>query len=262
MLARLARTVERELGITISIGLARNRLLAKLAAGLDKPRGFGVLGTEAPLWLAAKPVRLLPGIGPAQEKRLAAQGFVTLGQLQHLDRAAALHRLGEDGPALVARARGEDSRPVDPGREVKSISAETTFEEDIADLAKLERQLWRLCEKLGRRLRESEVCAGGITLKLKTARFHSRTRSQRLAQPSLLPDRLFDAARRLLARETDGTPFRLIGIGAAPILPIEQADPVDLADPGSARRVAAQAAIDALRSRYGSGAVRRGRDLG
>ena len=261
MLARLAREVEQALGITISIGLARNRLLAKLAAGLDKPRGFGVLGSEAPLWLADKPVRLLPGVGPAQEKRLAAKGFLRLGQLQGLDASEALRRLGEDGPGLAARSRGEDARRIDPAREVKSISAETTFEADLSDLASLERQLWRLCEKLGQRLREKRSCAGGIVLKLKTQRFLTRTRSQRLPAPTTLPDRLFDASRRLLAREADGTAFRLIGIGAAPILGLEQADPIDLADPHAARRAATQGAIDALRARYGNAAVRRGRDF-
>ena len=261
MLAGLAASVERQLGITISIGLAHNRLLAKLAAGLDKPRGFGVLGAEAPLWLAEQPVRLLPGVGPAQERRLASRGFLRLGQLQRLSPPEARSALGDDGPSLAARARGEDRRAVDPSREVKSISAETTFEQDLSDLPALERQLWRLCERLGARLREKQACAAGIVLKLKTARFHARTRSQRLASPTTLPDRLFEASRRLLAAEADGTPFRLIGIGAAPILPLEQADPVDLADPRARRRVAAQGAIDLLRARYGSGAVRRGREL-
>ncbi len=261
MLARLAQTVERTQGITVSIGLARNRLLAKLAAGRDKPRGFAVLGAEAPLWLADKPVRLLPGVGPALERRLAGRGLLTLGQLQGLNRAEAQAALGDDGPALAARARGEDTRLVDPARETKSISAETTFETDLADQAGLERQLWRLCEKLGGRLRDAECCAAGIVLKLKTASFVSRTRSQRLARPTVLPERLFAQARPLLARETDGTRFRLIGIGAAPILPRALADPIDLADPNGARQVRKQDAIDALRARYGRDAIRRGREL-
>ena len=261
MLARLANRVERELGITISIGLASNRLLAKLAAGLDKPRGFGVLGADAREWLAGKPVRLLPGIGPAQEKRLAARGITRLGQLQGLTAREAQALLGDDGPHLAARARGEDGRRVDPARETRSISAETTFNADLADAASLERHLWQLCEKLGGRLRDGEASAGGVVLKLKTQRFLTRTRAARLGTPTVLPERLFDAARQLLVREVDGTAFRLIGIGASPILPLQDADVADLADPSMPRRVAAQAAIDRLRDRFGKSAVQRGRAL-
>src|SRR6202012_1632675 len=99
------------------------------------------------------------------------------------------------------------------------ISAETTFDRDLAALADLERPLWRLCEKLARRLKEHELAAGGVVLKLKTARFALRTRAARLSRPTVLPDRLFDLARSLLAREAVGTEFRLIGIGAAPLVP-------------------------------------------
>jgi DNA polymerase IV len=261
VLARFARDVEREVGVTISIGLARNRLMAKIAAGRDKPRGFAVIGAEAAELLAPESVRLLPGIGPVQERKLAAIGITRLGQLQALDPREAMRRLGEDGPALVARARGEDARAVDPARETKSVSAETTFEDDLADAPSLERHLWRVTEKLAGRLRKDELCAGGVVLKLKTADFRLRTRAARLASPSVLPDTLFAAARALLAREADGTRFRLIGIGASPLLPIALADQPDLADPDAPRRSARQAAIDALRSRYGAAVIAKGRSL-
>ncbi len=259
MLARLAREIEEKLGITVSVGLAPNRLLSKLAAGRDKPRGFSMIGAEAAAWLADKPVRLLPGVGPALEKRLAARGFTTLGQLQALDARAARDRLGDDGPALVARARGEDARRVVPGGVAKSISAETTFDRDLADTASLERELWRMCEKLGTRLREKGVAAGGVVLKLRTRSFAIRTRSRALAAPTVLPDTLFDAARTLLAREIDGTFFRLIGIGAASLADALDADRDDLADRERSRGAKRQQAIDALRLRYGVGAVVRGR---
>jgi DNA polymerase-4 len=259
MLARFARAVESELGLTVSVGLAPNRLLAKIAAGRDKPRGFAVLGSDARAVLAAEPVRLLPGIGPAMERRLAAQGITHLGHLQALDDRAALQRLGEDGPALARRARGEDGRPVTTGGDTKSVSAETTFDTDLSAAADLERPLWRLSEKLARRLREKDLAAGGVVLKLKTARFASRTRAARLHAATALPDVLFSAARALLAREADGTAFRLIGIGASPLLPGAEADRGDLADPDAARRVAAQAAVDALRTRFGEGVIGRGR---
>ena len=259
-LARFARLVESEVGITISIGLAPNRLLAKLAAGRDKPRGFAVLGSDAAAVLAPEPVRVLPGIGPALERRLVARGITHLMHLQALDVRAAL-ALGKDGPSLVRRARGQDDRPVELGGDTKSVSAETTFDTDVTDVPTLERHLWRMAEKLARRLREKDLAAGGVVLKLKTARFTSRTRAQRLPGATALPDRLFDAARALLAREADGTAFRLVGLGASPLADAQDADRPDLADPSVARRVAAQRAVDALRGRFGEGVIGKGRGI-
>ena len=262
VLARLALEVERSVGVTISIGLAPNRLLAKIAVERNKPRGFAVIGAaEAAALLAPETVRLLPGVGPALARRLEAQGITRLGQLQTLSDKEAIRRLGDDGPALVRRARGEDVRAVDPTRETKSISAETTFDRDLTDVMDLERHLWRLAEKLGRRLREAEFAAVGVVLKLKAADFSLRTRTQRLATPTVLPDRLFAAARVLLAREATGTAFRLIGIGASGLVPRAEADRGDLADAATPRLAAAQQAIDRLRARFGEAAVTRGRGL-
>jgi DNA polymerase-4 len=261
VLSRLARRIEAEVGVTVSIGLAANRLLAKIAAGRDKPRGFCVIGAEAAALLAPEPVRLLPGIGPALARRLEALGITRLGHLQGLDAREAVRRLGEEGPALVLRARGVDARRVNPERETKSISAETTFETDFATVAELERPLWRLAEKLAGRLCDQGFAAGGVVLKLKTAGFASRTRAARLPGPTRLPDVLFAAARGLLAREIDGTAFRLIGIGAAPLVAGALADQVDLADPTTPRKVATQTAIDALRARFGGAVIARGRGL-
>jgi DNA polymerase IV len=261
VLARFALAVEREVGVTISVGLAPNRMLAKIAAGRDKPRGFCVLGAEAPALLAREPVRLLPGVGPALARKLEAQGITRLADLQALDDRAARQRLGDEGPALVRRARLEDDRRVVAGRDTKSISSETTFESDLSRAAELERPLWRLSEKLAGRLRREGFAAGGVVLKLKTAEFALRTRACRLGAPTQLPDLLFAAARSLLAREVDGTAFRLIGIGAQPLLPGAEADRPDLADPDAPRRLAAQTAIDALRLRFGPGAIGRGRGL-
>jgi DNA polymerase-4 len=261
VLARFALTVEREVGVTVSIGLAPNRLLAKLAAGRNKPRGFAVLGDDAAAVLAPEPIRLLPGIGPALAKRLTERGITTLGQLQALDDASARRRLGDDGPSLARRSRGEDCRPVSPGRDTKSISAETTFSADLVTAAALEKHLWRLAEKLGRRLREAELAAGGVVLKLKTATFATRTRNVRLPAPTHLPDLLFEAARALLAREIDGMAYRLIGIGAQPLVPASEADHGDLVDRTTPRRAAAQQALDRLRERYGDKVIGKGRSL-
>ncbi len=263
VLARFASAVEQQAGITVSIGLAANRLMAKLAAGRGKPRGFTVIDAEeAAALLAPEPVRLLPGIGAAMARKLEGMGITRLGQLQVLPDREALRRLGDDGPALVRRALGLDSRVVDPAREAKSISAEVTFDRDLSDPRDLERHLWHLCEKLAGRLRGNELAAGGVVLKLKTSRFALRTRAARLAGPTVLPDRLFGVARDLLAKEASGTAFRLIGIGANPLVAGALADLGDLADSATPRLAAAQAAIDSLRGRFGTAAIGRGRSLG
>jgi DNA polymerase-4 len=263
VLARLARTVESELGVTISVGLAPNRMLAKMAAERDKPRGFAVIGAgEAARVLAPLPVGALPGIGPKAAARLVAQGFATLGALAALTPAEAAARLGEHGPELAAFARGEDRRAVVPERAARSLSAETTFEIDLAGLAELERALWPLAEKLSARLKARGLAAAGVVLKLKTAAFVLRTRHTRLAVPTQLAETLFAAVRPLLAKEATGARFRLIGIGAEPLVPGETADRGDLADPDAPRRVAMDRALDALRARFGAGVVRRGRSLG
>jgi DNA polymerase-4 len=257
-LNRLARRIETEIGVTISIGLASNRLLAKLAAERGKPRGFCVFGSDAAATLAPEPVGLLPGIGPALAKRLQNLGLPCIGQLAALTDRAARQKLGDEGPSLAARARGEDTRAVHIERDTKSISAETTFNTDIFAPAELEAQLWQLCEKLGRRLRTENLAAAGIFLKLKTAAFASRTRGQRLPNPSQLQETIFDAAKTLLAPEADGTAFRLIGIGASPLAAASLADQGDLADTQTPRRLARQSAIDRLRDRFGNQIVTRG----
>ena len=167
VLARFAAAVEKQVGITVSIGLAANRLMAKIAAGRGKPRGFTVIDAEeAAAVLAPESVRLLPGIGAAMARKLETLGITRLGQLQALPEREAVRKLGDDGPALVRRARGLDARVVDPERETKSVSAETTFDRDLSAIPDLERHLWRLCEKLatppegtgtGRRRRGAEA---------------------------------------------------------------------------------------------------------
>jgi DNA polymerase-4 len=262
VLAGFANDVEREVGVTVSVGLGANRLLAKIAVDRDKPRGFVVIGAnEAEALLRDEPVGLLPGVGPARARRLAAKGITRLGQLQALDERTARERIGEDGTSLCRRARGLDDRFVDPERTTQSISAETTFDSDVRRLVDLEAPLWRLAEKLARRLREQDLAAAGVVLKLKTTDFRVRSRASRLAAPSLLPDTIFAAARSLLAREATGPAFRLVGIGASPLALARDADPADLADPDSLRRRARQQAIDALRTRFGDAIIGRGRGL-
>jgi len=215
-LARFARAVEDEIGITVSIGLSENKFLAKLASDLDKPRGFSVLGQrEAAAFLAPKPVTFIWGVGKQMGTALAHEGFRTIADLQRADETDLMRRFGTEGLRLARLARGIDAREVSPERETKSVSAETTFETDIAAFRTLERRLWGLSEKVSARLKAKEIAGATITLKLKTADFRLRTRARSLAAPTQLAAKIFAAGRELLAREAQGTRFRLIGIGVS-----------------------------------------------
>jgi DNA polymerase IV len=255
-LASFAGEVETSLGITVSIGLSCNKFLAKIASDLDKPRGFAVLGgTEAAAFLAPKPVTLIFGVGKMSQQRLARDGLRTIGDLQRASESELRRRYGVEGARLARLARGLDDRPVRAEREAKSISAETTFDRDIADFRPLELRLWRLCEKVSARLKTNALAGSTVTLKLKTADFRIRTRAQSLSHPTQLAGRIFAAGRDLLARETDGTMFRLIGIGLSALCDADGADFADLIDRRSAE---AEQAIDRLRERFGDEAVIKG----
>jgi len=255
-LARLAREVERDLGITVSIGLSSNKFLAKIASDLDKPRGFAVLApVEAPAFLAEKPVGFIYGVGAVSAARLAQDGFRIIADLQRADEHDLTRRYGVEGSRLWRLARGIDDRRVDPERETKSISAETTFERDIADLRPLEQHLWALSEKVSVRLKAYALAGSTITLKLKTNDFKIRTRARSLAGPTQLAGRIFEAGRDLLRHETGRTRFRLIGIGVSQL---EETHGADLADLLDARTAKAEHAVDALRAKFGRDAVVKG----
>jgi DNA polymerase-4 len=258
-LARLQKRIEAEIGITVSIGLSFSKFLAKVASDLEKPRGFSVIGkAEAMSFLAPKPVGLIWGVGKAMQARLATDGIRTIGALQRLDEAELGRRYGSMGLRLARLSRADDRRAVDPGGEAKSVSAETTFDTDLSDPHELKAVLRALSEKVSRRLKKTGLAGLVVTLKLKTADFRLRTRSRHLAAPTRLADRIFLVGADMLARETDGTVFRLIGIGVSEFADPRLADPDDLIDPAASKRAAAEAAVDSIRDRFGARAVELG----
>lgn len=259
LLARFARDVEAEIGITVSIGLAPNKFLAKLASDLDKPRGFAVIGSaEARAFLAPRPVGAIWGVGKATQERLARDGYRTIADLQRADDVELARKLGAEGLRLARLARGEDNRRVNPERETKSVSSETTFDEDIADFRYLEQTLFRLAEKVSARLKAAGLSGRTVTLKLKTADFKLLTRARSLEAPTQLSHRIFDTARDLLAREANGTRYRLIGVGISELEDPTLADPADLVDVQGTKRSVAELAVDKLRAKFGTDAVGRG----
>ena len=257
-LARLAARIERDIGISVSVGLSYCKFLAKLASDLDKPRGYATIGrAEAVAFLATRPVGLIWGVGKVAQERLARDGLALIGDIQARPLEQMLKTYGEEGQRLHRLARGEDNRRVCPEHETKSVSAETTFDTDLCDASSLEPVLLRLSERVAARLKKAGLCGRSVTLKLKTTDFKSRTRARMLPATQLAP-RIFAAGRELLARELDGARFRLIGIGMSDLLPGAEADHADLIDTGLPRLKAAETAIDRLRARFGDGAVQRG----
>ncbi len=257
-LIRLQQQIEAETGLTVSIGLAPNRFLAKVASELDKPRGFSVLGSEATTVLAPRPVGILPGVGPVFRKTLQSDGYATVGDLAAAEVRDLVKRYGETGLRLHDLAHGRDARAVNPGHERKGMSAETTFNEDLSSAADLEAELWPLCEKLASKARRDGVASRVLVLKLRRTDFKIVTRRVSLPEPVQTARALFAAGRALMAPEL-GRPYRLIGIGMAEV--VDAVDAPALFESAEARALKTETAIDALRAKFGAKAVVAGRAL-
>ena len=259
VLARFAKRVENEIGITVSVGLSYCKFLAKIASDMQKPRGFSVIGRkEAVEFLSTKPVSLIWGVGKAFTETLNREGIKTIGQLQTMEETDLMRRYGVIGQRLFRLARGIDDRVVHLNDGAKSVSAETTFFDDISQYDDLVVHLRKLSEKVAWRLKKSQTAGQTVVLKLKTADFKSRTRNKKLDSPTQLADRLFRTGLSLLEKETDGTRFRLLGIGVSDLSDPSLADPPDLVDKNATRRAAAESAMDKLREKFGKGAVETG----
>lgn len=261
MLAKLQAEIERDIGLTVSIGLAPNKFLAKIASELDKPRGFSAIGAvEAKDFLAGKPAGILPGVGPATVSALAEIGLRTVGDIAAADLKLLANRLGSGGLRLHRLAHGQDSRIVDPDQARKTISAETTFNDDLHKREDLEDELWPLCEKVAKQARKEGVAGRVATLKLRTPDFKIHTRRRTLAVPTQTARTLFQVARELLAAEPKGLSYRLIGAGLTDFVDAETAGSDMFADE-ERRSLKSETAIDALRGKFGAAAVVTGRAL-
>jgi DNA polymerase IV len=258
-LARFAKHVENEIGITVSIGLSYCKFLAKIASDFDKPRGFAVIGRqEAKSFLASKSTSLIWGVGRIAQEKLARDGFRLIGDLQRCEESELMRLYGQEGRRLWRLAQGMDDRRVEPIHAAKSISAETTFENDLGTPDALIPILYSLSERVAARLKRADLASRAVTLKLKTADFKLRTRSRSGFAPTQLSGRLFAPARDLLLPELDGTKYRLIGLAAGDLCPSSEADHGDLVDTGIGREKATETAIDKLRAKFGPGAIIKG----
>ena len=213
---RLQARVREDIQLSASLGVAANKVVAKVASGRDKPGGLTVVrpGEEA-VFLAPLPVQTLPGVGPVTAQKLAELGVATIGDLAGVPEAELRARFGRPGADLALRARGIDDQPVVTGHELRSVSQEVTFSRDLADLETLRRQLWRLSQEVGQRLKEVNMAAGTVAIKLRYADFTTLTRQMSLAVPTDDEQEIYRAAQVLLDRAWQrGRPVRLLGVAA------------------------------------------------
>jgi len=263
LMARMIRRMEMELGLSGSVGLSHNKFLAKIASDLDKPRGFSVIGqAETQAFLTPRPVRIIWGVGTATQAALEAAGIRTIADLLRWDRGDLTARFGSMGDRLWHLARGQDQRRVMRDEKLKSISKETTFNEDTSDADILDGHLWRLAEQVSDRAKAKGLAGRTVTIKLKRKDFQIVTRRHALGDATQIADRIYRAARELFDNAGTKGPFRLIGVGISDLVAEDQADRSgDLLDPEAGRRAAAERAADAIRARFGADAIIKGRAL-
>ena len=257
----IKRRVRETTRLTASVGVAPNKFLAKLASDMRKPDGLMVITeTEKLGVLRPLPVGRIAGIGKKTEPLLHELGVHSIGDLQQFPIEPLRARFGVWADEMKARAMGEDDRPVEPGSETKSISNETTFEEDVSDAAVLERTLREMADEVGRRLRAEGVRARTVQLKLRWSDFTTLTRRTTLPEATDDEGRIAEVAIKLLRVELESPrPVRLVGVGGQNLLRAPRQ--LDLLDAASNRRDELNRVADAVRAKFGAKKLRRGGEL-
>jgi DNA polymerase-4 len=265
----IQQRIEAQTGLTASLGVAPNKLVAKIASDLRKPRGLVIVEPgEVEEFLRPLEVRRLPGVGPKMREALAPMGITTIGQLADVPLPTLAGRFGEWGADLWRKARGIDESPVEEGEEAKSIGHEHTFDEDTSDYELVRSTLMHLCERTARRLRRAGKAGHTVTTKVRFEGFVTVTRQQRLDRPVCEATGIYAAAlENFTAAPPDGRRIRLVGVSVSALvdrdavpsrivqrLLFEDGGPVKAED--VRRRIAR--AEDAVKDRFGDDAIRRG----
>jgi DNA polymerase-4 len=256
--AAIRRRIRAVTALTASVGIAPNKSLAKIASDLNKPDGLFCIGPHnLHEVLERLPVERLFGVGAKSLAAVRTSGLVTFGDVARAGDEQLWRAFGKHGKAMQARAAGLDERPVLPGREEKSISAEETFAEDIRDARVLEGRLTALADRTAGRLRAAGLSAGRVTVKIRRADFTTHTRQCVLEPPTQDTAAVCAGARRLLSTWLAGhrnVALRLLGVGAGDLSGVRQPD---LFAEVSGRDSRLDSAIDGIRDRFGSRALTR-----
>ena len=263
MLAKLMDRISGNLGLTGSIGLSHNKFLAKIASDLNKPNGYSIIGeAETSSFLQDKPIRLIWGVGASMQKSLEKSGIRTFSDLLRWDRKDLVSKFGSMGDRLWFLARGQDARVVSNSDRIKSISNETTLNENTSDLRVLEGHLWRLCEKVSSRAKSKGLAGTIMILKLKSSNHKIITRRVTLRDPTYLADVLFRSTYPLMEAAIGNGPFRLVGAGLSGLCLASQAErEPELLDDGALNRIKVERVTDEIREKFGDEAMIKGRSL-
>lgn len=252
VLARLAKKIESEIGISVSIGLSSNKFLAKTASDMDKPRGFFVLSkADVPEILWPREIGFLHGVGPATVRSFNRAGYKTIKDIANADIKKLTKEFGDTGLRLHRMANGDDNRALDMTSKRKSISTETTFIKDTADEDELWATLQNLAQKVGRLARQKNISGRTVNLKLKLANFRNITRQVSLFEPTQTGKTMLEAIRPLFLKEMDKAPFRLIGIGLSELIEGDESTSSDLLGEKNNKNLALEKAMDKIQDKYG-----------
>ena len=261
--ATIKERVREETSLTASVGVAENKLVAKIASDLDKPDGLTVIWpTEYAKRLDPLPAKVIPGIGRETQKRLDRAGISTIRDLRKAPDRVLEPIFGRYTQRTRDRASGMDERPVLPSRGEKSISAEETYDHDLTCPDNMDRELLRLTERTTSRLRKQSLAAGTVQVKIRQPDFKTFTRQRTIRPASENTDQIYAVARKLLHEWLTGNPgasIRLLGVGSSNLVPAGQQDLFGSVDERPATAV--DRAVDEIRDRFGSASLGRARTL-
>jgi DNA polymerase-4 len=261
--AEIKRRIYERTNLTASVGVADNKLVAKIASDLEKPDGLAIISGDAcQERLDPLPAEVIPGIGRRTRARLCKTGIRTIRDLRLAPDRDLEAIFGRFAQRTRQRAAGIDNRPVRAARIEQSVSTEETYADDLTDRVAMERELLRLSEATSSRLRQSELQAGTVQIKIRQADFQTCTRQKGLQQPVASTDQIYHVASDLLGKWLASNPdgkVRLLGVGTGKLSAAGQRDLFGSTDelvPGEIDK-----AVDQIRGRFGSGSVSRARTL-